>query len=344
LSSRLAFRWLAPVLAGALVGVALRLVFSGNSSDPFNAMMGAFTLLVPVLVAAVAVHTAELTQRRSWSYYFGAGASANVLFIIGTLLALIEGVICAIVAVPLFGLIGGLAGLATGALCRLTMRPRRVLYCAAILPLAIGSFEQHIPLPDRLDMITRSRVVAATPEAIWTQLLDVPNIAPSEIGGAWMYRIGAPLPLSALTERRGDELVRHVAMERGVRFDQVATDWETARRVTWTYRFEPDSFPAGSFDDHVKIGGRYFDVLDTRYLLERVESGTRITATMRYRVSTHFNWYARPLARFFVANFERAALELYATRAEARESGAQRAAACGQGAPCDGPGIAARPL
>ncbi len=36
---------------------------------------------------------------------------------------------------------------------------------------------------------------------------------------------------------------------------------------------------------------------------------------MRYRVSTSFNWYAAPVAKLLVGNFESAALEFYADRA-----------------------------
>src|SRR5262245_56009360 len=109
-----------PPLAGALIGIAMRAIYSGDPDGPFNAMLGAFALLAPVVVGAFTIFIAELYARRSWGYYFGVAALANMLFILGTLLILIEGLICAIVAVPLFGLIGGLAGLATGAVCRFT--------------------------------------------------------------------------------------------------------------------------------------------------------------------------------------------------------------------------------
>ena len=37
---------------------------------------------------------------------------------------------------------------------------------------------------------------------------------------------------------------------------------------------------------------------------------------MNYRVSTRFNWYARPVAELFVSNFEENVLRFYARRAE----------------------------
>jgi hypothetical protein len=36
---------------------------------------------------------------------------------------------------------------------------------------------------------------------------------------------------------------------------------------------------------------------------------------MSYRVSTPFNWYARPIAELLIGNFEEAALRFYARRA-----------------------------
>ena len=146
-------------------------------------MMGSFALLAPVAVGSVTVFVAELYARRSWVYYFGVGALANMLFILATFLILFEGLICVIVAVPLFGVLGGVAGLAAGALCRFTRWVRATVYSVAVLPFVLGGFEQHVPLPATVDtVVTIHKNVAATPEQIWPHLLDAPRIAPEEIG------------------------------------------------------------------------------------------------------------------------------------------------------------------
>jgi hypothetical protein len=93
-------------------------------------------------------------------------------------------------------------------------------------------------------------------------------------------------------------------------------EWTPETRVLWTYKFSKDSFPPQALDDHVRIGGTYFDVVNTEYALRDVPGGTEIRATMHYRVSTNFNWYVRPIAAFLVGNFEYAALRFYAHRAE----------------------------
>jgi hypothetical protein len=65
----------------------------------------------------------------------------------------------------------------------------------------------------------------------------------------------------------------------------------------------------------VKIGGEYFDLIDTTYSVVSTPAGSELSVEMRYRVSTNFNWYAVPVARLLIGNFESAALAFYANRA-----------------------------
>ena len=310
------FGWAIPLGCGAMVGIALRLFFSGTPGEPYAAMMSSFTLLVPVVVGAVTVYLAELTARRSWSYYFFAAALANLLLVVGTMVIRVEGLICVILVLPLFVVLGGFGGLLMGVICRRTNWPRRAIYSITVLPLLLGGLEQRLPLPQDLTSVERSVVVAANPEVIWAQLTVAKEIRPDEIGNAWMYRIGVPLPTSAITTEANGVEVRHITMGKGIHFDQIAADWQPNRHVRWQYHFSGDSFPQGSLDDHVRIGGAYFDVIDTDYTIARVAAGTELRVRMHYRVSTPFNWYTRPIAEFLVDNFEENALRFYERRAE----------------------------
>jgi hypothetical protein len=299
-----------------LIGIAYRLFFSSSPGHAWNAMMISFTMLVPALVGAVTVVMAEWTSRRSWTYYFWMAALANALLVFSALALSIEGLICCVLAVPLFSLIGGLSALLTGALCRRAQWPRKTIYGFAILPLILGGFEQQIPLPDNVSTAEESRVIAAPPREVWSRLLSTEAIRPEEMDAAWMYRIGVPLPLSATSEQGNGQLVRHVTMGKNIHFDQIATNWEPDHRVLWTYRFSKDSFPPQALDDHVRIGGPYFDIIDTEYVIEPTPQGSTLHVTMHYRVSTNYNWYVRPIAKFLVVNFEEIALAFYAHRAE----------------------------
>jgi hypothetical protein len=314
---KLPYRGWWPFAGGVLVGLALRLIFIGDPGEAYAAMMDSFIIGAPALVAVVTVYIAELKSRRSWSYYFVAPALANVLYVLGTLLILVEGWICAIIIFPFFALVGGLAGLAMGAICRVTNWPRRaVVGCVALLPLITGGLEQRLALPVRERVTEREILVDASAAAVWRELVDVRDIAPAELDDAWLYRIGVPLPVAAAADTRDGAHVRHMTMGKGIHFDQVATVWRENEHVTWRNHFAPDSFPAGALDDHVRIGGHYFDVAETQYTLSESGGQTRLRIRMSYRVSTQFNWYAGPVADVLVSNFAEVALGFYARRAE----------------------------
>jgi hypothetical protein len=69
-------------------------------------------------------------------------------------------------------------------------------------------------------------------------------------------------------------------------------------------------------DDHVKIGGPHFDVIDTEYTLTPKDAqSTELKVTMHYRINTEFNWYADPIAQLLIGNFEDVVLNFYSKRA-----------------------------
>ncbi|WP_458232269.1 SRPBCC domain-containing protein [Roseateles sp. P5_E8] len=305
-----------PVVAGVLFGLAVRALAEARLPFGLYPMMFSFIVLVPFAVGAVTVYVAERSEPRTAGYHFRAGFMANVFLVLGTLVILLEGLICAILIVPLLALIGGVGGLVMGGICHATNWPRSGVGVVAALPLLMAGVEAPLALPDRFGSLQRECLIAASPEQVWAQLMSMPAIRPEEMEDGWMYRIGVPLPLSGVTRQDGAALLRHVEMGRGIQFDQVSTDWQPARRVRWTYRFTAESFPPRAMDDHVRIGGRHFDLLDTVYTLQPEGAGTRLKVSMSYRVSTQFNWYAEPLARWLIGNFEEVALRLYALRAE----------------------------
>lgn len=145
---------------------------------------------------------------------------------------------------------------------------------------------------------------------------DARDIRPEEVGHAWMYRIGVPLPVAGVTQATPAGFVRKVSMGKSIHFEQVATEWQEERFVRWRYRFDKDSFPPNALDDHVTIGGHYFDLLDTAYTLTPTAAGsTGLRISMHYRVSTRFNGYADGVARLLIGNFEEVILEFYRRRA-----------------------------
>src|SRR5688572_29918510 len=163
------FSWVWPLLAGAAAGVTLRVAFSGEPGRPFAAMMAAFIYFSPILVGTVTVYVAERTERRTWKYYFWAPFFANCLYVLGTMLIMIEGLICAVIIVPLFAALGGIGGLAMGAICRLTNWPKPTVYSLAVLPFLVAFVEDGVEYEVRTGAVERAAMINAPPDVVWKQ-------------------------------------------------------------------------------------------------------------------------------------------------------------------------------
>lgn len=308
-----------PILAGALAGVLIRLAFSGPGGSPWSAMVGWFIYLAPFVVGMITVYLAERRQRRSWSYYVVAPALATALFVLGTLLLLIEGMICAIVIIPMFSILGALGGLTMGLVCRLTRWPRHSLYSFAALPFLLPWLAADLPEATSINSIERSILIQAPASVVWEQINHISSIEPFEMSDALAARIGVPMPLSGTTELRPEGRVRISRWGKQVYFEEILQEWQPHRYLRWTYRFHDDSFPRGALDDHVVIGGHYFDLIDTTYHLEPEGDFIRLSTVTRYRLSTHFNFYADWAAKLLLGNLSEKGLELYRDRSEGRD-------------------------
>lgn len=312
----LPYAWFLPIIAGLVAGLVLRFVFSAKAGEPFATMMASFIFLTPLLVGAVTVYVAERQRRRSWMFYFFGPLLANFMFVFSTLMILWEGLICAVLIVPIFALFGAMGGVAMGIICRTTGWPTPALGGLAILPLLFGVLETNMPLPDRFETVERQVSINAPPVVVWQFLQDTGRIRPEEVEQGWMYRIGVPLPEFGVTETVDGERMRRVRMGKGIHFDQIVIDEVPERHVSWAYRFYPDSVPPQALDDHVAIGGAHFDMIGTSYTLSPNGHTTDLRIRMNYRVSTQFNWYAVPLANLLFGNFEETVLDFYRRRSE----------------------------
>jgi hypothetical protein len=308
---------------GAGYGILMRLVFGiapflntpGMSNLASGPMLFSFVVLVPLLIG---VHTVYAARARSP----GLGSALvmpllpTLCFVAGTALLLIEGSICIALALPIF-LVAAAAG---GLICWLVLKvvqPRPgVVNSLLLLPLLAGALETRLPMTQELQTAQASVRIAARPEAIWQLINHATDIRPDEMKSGLAYRIGLPYPLAAITDSTDHGRVRRLQWDHGVRFDEPIQDWEENRYIRWTYAFKPDSFPPGALDEHVLIGGRYFDLIDTSYRLTPEANGTRLDIVVHYRVSTHFNFYASWWGRTMVDDAAATILNFYKVRAE----------------------------
>ncbi len=305
---------------GALYGLVMRVVFGlpyfeharGSAAGP---MMAAFVMLVPLLIGVFTVHA---VRRRPPSLLFALLGPwvPTVCFAFGTGVVLIEGSICIAMALPIFCIVSSVGGLLCWIVLKFVDVPQGGVNALMLLPLLLAWPEQQWRLPDAMARSEAAVHIAAPPEAVWHLINHATAIAPDEMHTGLAYRIGLPYPVEAVTQATPAGRVRKLRWTGGVAFDEPITAWDENRYIAWTYAFDARSFPPGTLDEHVLIGGRYFDLVDTAYRLVPERGGTRLEIVVDYRVSTHFNWYAAPAGRLLVDDAARTILNFYRQRAE----------------------------
>lgn len=311
---------------GALYGLLMRLAFGlplfasgGRSNAASQVMLWSFVCLVPFLIGTLTVYFSG-GRRRSLGYAFIAPWLPILAFVGGTALLLIEGSICIAMALPLFLGISSLGGVVMWAVLKLYRPSASAMSLVLFLPLLLGLWEREQPLPDRLQTTDESVQIDARPEVIWGLINRAEAIRPTEMRDGLAYRIGVPYPQSAHTVETPQGRVRKLRWDKDVHFDEPINAWEENRYIRWTYAFLPGTIPAEALDEHVVIGGKYFDLIDTSYRLTPAEQGTRLDIHVTYRVSTNFNWYANAWGRLLVDDAARTILQFYKHRAEATAS------------------------
>ncbi|MBM4357289.1 MAG: hypothetical protein FJ096_04190 [Deltaproteobacteria bacterium] len=238
-----------------------------------------------------------------------------------SLLLAFEGLICIMLWLPLFIGLSALGGLVGWIAVKVLGDRRRgqVLAIAVALPVGVGATERILPRPDEARHVATSIAIEADPASVWEEIVEVPAIRPEEHGFSWSHVIGFPRPVAATVDGRGVGSTREATFERGVLFIERVTEFDADRLLSFSIHADAASIPARALDEHVTVGGPYFDVLRGTYRIEpRSEGGVVLHLSSDHRLSTRFNGYAGMWTDFIMRDTQRHILRVVARRAEAR--------------------------
>jgi hypothetical protein len=290
-------------------------------SNAFNVMTVAFLFVGPVVMGILTIRRATThgpVRVGEWIVL----PWVSVLFtFIGAGILLLEGSICLIFALP-FALLGASIGGVIGGL--LTRHRNRLSNSTtayvALLPFLLAPIETHLTAPTQTRTVESEIRIHASPAVVWRNIERVPAISPAELRPTWAQRIGFPRPVEATLSYEGVGGVRHASFEHGLLFIETVTDWQPEQRLAFSIKADTAAIPPTTLDEHVTIGGRYFDVLNGEYRIERLSDGdTLLLLTSHQRLSTTFNGYAGLWSDAIMQNLQTSILQVIQHRAEARK-------------------------
>jgi hypothetical protein len=186
-----------------------------------------------------------------------------------------------------------------------------------LLPFVVAPLEQQWEEPHQTRVMRNSVEIGAAPAVVWDQIQEVAAIRRMEIPSQWIYRLGFPRPVAATLDREGVGGKRHATFEGGVSFYEVVTHWEPSVKLAFSIQADPEFIPHTAFDEHIIVGGRFYDVLDGTYEIEEIGPGRcRLHLSSTHRLSTRFNAYAGWWSEWVMDQIQGSILEVIRKRCE----------------------------
>ncbi|KAA9325597.1 hypothetical protein F0P96_19775 [Hymenobacter busanensis] len=302
-----------------MYGLLYRIIFGSKwLNQAGGVLLLAFLVVVPIGLGAL---TALLTPReagKAQCIWVLPWTTVGIFLVTAAILGF-EGAICLLIIFPLFL---GLANLGAwiytlGESKEKPPRNAAVVAALGVLPLLVVPIESRFVMPTSLRRVENTVDVAATPDVVWQHIIRVPPIEAADLGPSLVDDIGFPRPVEATLSHEGVGGVRHATFERGVEFIETVDVWKPRRKLSFRITPNTATIPPTTFDEHVTVGGRFFDVLRGTYELRPLPGGrTRLVLYSEQRLSTNLNPYAGLWTDYVMSEIQRRILQVVKRRCE----------------------------
>ena len=308
-------------ISGAVYGLFARFIFGfGIAGDFFEVMSVAFIFGVPFSLGFISVWLGPYRENRKAANLIFLPWSAALACLIAALALVWEGLICVIIWLPLVIILSTIGGLLAALLVNFfkSRRDRNYCLCAvAILPFIAAPLEHLRAVASETNVVPTQIKIHAAPQAVWNQIRSVPLISEREQSSSFSHLLGFPRPLEAKLIGQGVGAVRNATFEHGVLFVETITEWDEPHRLAFSIRADTKHIPPTTFDEHVIIGGKYFDVLNGTYAIEDLGGGDVILhLSSEQRLSTRFNFYSHFWTEYLMADLQNYILRIIKIRCE----------------------------
>jgi hypothetical protein len=307
-------------ILGAAYGVFARFVFGlGVLENFFEVMSAAFIIGVPLALGFITVWFGEY-RNSSWGHWIVMPWVSSLACLACALALAWEGLICIILLLPLILILSSVGGLVAGICLKIIKSRRDRNYCVvivALLPFVASPIEQLKSAGSEIRTAPTQIKIHASAQTVWSQIRSVPLITEKEQSFSFSHLIGFPRPLEAKLVGEGVGAVRYATFEKGVLFIETINEWDEPHRLSFSIHADTKNIPPETFDKHVLIGGKYFDVLTGTYWIEDIGNGDVILhLSSCQRLSTRFNFYSHFWTEYLMMDLQNYILGIIKKRCE----------------------------
>lgn len=301
-----------------LYAVLLRLFFGFDTwRDLYSVMSVSFLFCLPTIVGALTIYFSSVAKVQKFAYRFFVPWIPILIFLALTLALAWEGWACWIMVLPLFLIAASIGGL-IGGYFKLRKKDNKIyISVLTLFPLFLAPVEQMVgAIPGTYEAYTYIDI-NSTADKIWDNVTRVKEIPVQQDKGWLTKSLGFPRPIKAELNYLGVGAYREAIFTNGLVFHETVTDYEDKRKMVFTIKANPHEIPSTTMDEHVVIGGNYFDVLNGTYELEKLGDKTyRLHLYSHFKLTTTFNFYASWWAKWIMKDIQNNILQVEKQRAE----------------------------
>lgn len=291
----------------------LRLFFGlSDVSALFSVMSISFLFFGPLIMGVLTTYFGG--EVKSKAYIFIAPWIPVFIFFVSTILLEIEGWACWLMVFPLFMIASSLGGY-IGANIR--KRNKTYISLLVLVPLFLSPIEKSIKTSAKTFKAYTYIDIHANPKNIWKEVTKVSKIDQKDDTGWLTKTLGFPRPLHAELNHEGVGAYRKAVFTNGLVFHETVTHYEHLKKMTFTIKAKPHEIPSTTLDEHIVVGGEFFDVLNGTYELERLtDNSYRLHLYSFFTLNTTFNFYAGIWAKWIMKDIQNNILKVEKARAE----------------------------
>ncbi|RZJ55977.1 MAG: hypothetical protein EOO44_01340 [Flavobacterium sp.] len=313
-------KYLKIILIPILFALLLRVIFGASIFDDFlSVMTWTFFILVPVAIGALTVYYSSIEKAKSVLYRFFAPWLPIVLVIFLTIIIGLEGWACWIMISPLFLIFGSIGGLIAGHFKVKKSKKQENLNVSilVLLPFIIGPIENSIPRNPEVFETYTSIVINSNDAKIWQNVTSVKEIKAKEDSSTLTKWLGFPKPIKAELDKLEVGGYRKAIFEKGLIFNETVTEYKDLKLMKFQIKANTFDIPSTTLDEHILIGGEYFDMLNGTYELKKIsENKYNLILYSNFSMKTTFNSYAGVWGKWIMKDIQNNILKVIKQRSE----------------------------
>lgn len=303
-----------------IYAIILRLLFGIKDwEEIFSVMSVTFLFLLPSILGAICILLLPEEKAKNVGYQILLPWVVVLFFFIITLILAIEGWACWLMIAPIFMIASSIGGVIGGIIRKNKSKNRLNSSLLALIPFAIAPLENLIEtVPGTYQAYTYVDIDAPA-ELIWDNVTRVSEIPEDQDKGYLTRALGFPRPIKAELDFEGVGAYREAIFTGGLVFHETVTEYQDNKKMVFDIKAYPYEIPSTTLDEHIVIGGEYFDVLTGTYELQKLKNGKhRLHLYSYFKMKTTFNFYAGWWGKWIMKDIQNNILQVEKKRSEGK--------------------------